>query len=216
MYTERENGRKGVRGMDRKREDRRSAYSKKVIRESLLALMKEKPLNKITVREICEKADVNRSTFYSYHADIYDLYRTILKEYFRCQHRVIAECKEILCDRPDITALTVADFTGFFRIYFTIVLENKELYRFIFNRNADAAIHVNMRKLLYRELVDMLPDSTPEKIRDAFYASFIFVSGGVTFLLMEWLNNDCRMPADTLAKRAAYFCNGVFNGYRAE
>ena len=73
-----------------------------------------------------------------------------------------------------------------------------------------------MRKLFYRELTQLLPDSTPEKIRDAFYASFIFASGGVTFLLMEWLNNGCRMPPETLARRAAYFCNGVFNGYRTE
>ena len=118
--------------------------------------------------------------------------------------------------RPDITALTVADFTEYFLVYFSIALENRELFRFIFNQNSDAAIHVNMRKLLYRELVAMLPDNTPEKIRDAFFASFIFVSGGVTFLMMEWLNNGCRMPVETLARRAAYFCNGVFNGYRAE
>ena len=201
--------------MEKKREDRRSAYSKKAIRQSLLALMEDKPLNKITVREICERAQVNRSTFYAYHADIYDLYRTILKEYFRCQHRIIEDGKALLRSRPDITALTVADFTDYFMVYFSIALENRELFRFVFNQNADAAIHVNMRKLLYRELVALLPEHTPEKIRDAFFASFIFVSGGVTFLMMEWLNNGCRMPVETLARRAAYFCNGVFNGYRA-
>ena len=200
--------------METKREDRRTAYSKKVIRESLLALMQEKPLNKITVREICEKADVNRSTFYSYYMDIYDLYRSILKDFFRCQHRIIRECSSTLVSRPDITDLSVTDFTDFYLVYFSIVMENRELFRFVFNQNSDASIHVNMRKLFYRELAKLLPDSTPEKIRGAFYASFIFASGGVTFLLMEWLNNGCRMPVETLARRAAYFSNGVFNGYR--
>ena len=200
--------------MDKKRENRRSAYSKKVIRESLLELMQEKPLNKITVREICEKADVNRSTFYSYYMDIYDLHSAILKEYFRCQHRIINECKSILDSRPDITALTVADFNDFFLAYFTIVLDNRELFRFVFNRNSETAIHVNMRKLFYRELIPLLPEDTPEKIREAFFASFIFASGGVTFLIMEWLNSNCHMPVEMLAKRAAYFSNGVFNGYQ--
>ena len=167
------------------------------------------------MREICEKADVNRSTFYAYYMDIYDLHRAILKEYFRCQHRIIRECKSILSNRPDITALTVADFNDFYLVYFTTVLDNRDLFRFVFNRNSDASIHVNMRKLFYRELVGLLPDSTPEKIRDAFYASFIFVSGGVTFLIMDWLDNGCRMPVETLAKRAAYFSNGVFNGYQS-
>ena len=201
--------------MDKKREDRRTAYSKKVIRESLLALMQEKPLNKITVREICDKADVNRSTFYSYYMDIYDLHRAILKEFFRCQHRIIRECSSILVSRPDITDLSVSDFYDFYRVYFSIVLDNRDLFKFIFNQNSDASIHVNMRKLFYRELVKLLPEETPEKIRGAFYASFIFASGGVTFLLMEWLNNGCRMPVETLSKRAAYFSNGVFNGYHA-
>ena len=201
--------------MEKKREDRRSVYSKRVIRESLLALMRDKPLNKITVRELCEKADVNRSTFYAYYEDIYDLHRAILKDYFHCQHRIIEEIKRLLRDRPDITALTVTDFYAFFLAYFGIVEANKELFTFIYNQNADSSIYVNMRKLFYRQLTQMLPEDTPEKIREAFFASFIFVSGGVTFLLMEWLNTDCRMPVETLAKRAAYFNNGVFNGYRA-
>ena len=201
--------------MEKKREDRRTAYSKKAIRESLLSLMRDKPLNKITVREICERADVNRSTFYAYYEDIYDLHRAILKEYFHCQHRIIEEGKRLLRAHPDITALTVADFYDFFLLYFGIVMENRELFTFVFNQNSDSSIHVNMRKLFYRQLIGLLPEDTPEKIRDAFYASFIFVSGGVTFLLMEWLNGGCRMPVETLAKRAAYFNNGVFNGYRA-
>lgn len=202
--------------MEKKREDRRTAYSKKAIRESLLSLMRDKPLNKITVREICERADVNRSTFYAYYEDIYDLHRMILKDYFHCQHRVIEEGKRLLRSRPDITALTVADFYDFFLVYFGIVMENRELFTFVFNQNSDSSIHVNMRKLFYRQLIGMLPENTPDKIRDAFFASFIFVSGGVTFLLMEWLNGGCRMPVETLAKRAAYFNNGVFNGYKAE
>ena len=109
----------------------------------------------------------------------------------------------------------MADFYDFYFYYFTMVSENRELFRYVFNQNTDASIHVNMRKLFYRELVKLLPEETPEKIRSAFFASFIFASGGVTFLLMEWLNNGCRMPVETLAKRAAYFSNGVFNGYRA-
>ena len=201
--------------MATKREDRRSAYSKRVIRESLLALMQDRPLNKITVRELCEKADVNRSTFYAYYQDIYDLHRAILKDYFHCQHRIIEEGKRLLRDRPDITALSVTDFYEFFLTYFGIVAENKELFTFIFNQNTNSSIHVNMRKLFYRQLTQMLPPDTPEKIREAFFASFIFVSGGVTFLLMEWLKGGCRMPVETLAKRAAYFNNGVFNGYDA-
>ena len=43
--------------------DRRTKYTKSVIREALFDLLKEKPLAKVTVTDICKLADINRSTF---------------------------------------------------------------------------------------------------------------------------------------------------------
>jgi len=62
---------------DVQNENRRVKYSKRLIQESLLELLQEKPLEKITVKELCEKADVNRGTFYRYYEDIFDLFHTI-------------------------------------------------------------------------------------------------------------------------------------------
>ena len=46
-------------------ENRKTQYTKSVIRESFLSLLREKPVEKITVTELCAKADINRSTFYA-------------------------------------------------------------------------------------------------------------------------------------------------------
>ena len=53
--------------------DARVRYTKSVIRECFLELHSQKPVEKITVMELCEKADINRATFYKYYRDIYDL-----------------------------------------------------------------------------------------------------------------------------------------------
>ncbi len=53
--------------------DARVRYTKSVIRESFLELHSQKPVEKITVMELCERADINRATFYKYYRDIYDL-----------------------------------------------------------------------------------------------------------------------------------------------
>lgn len=53
--------------------DARSRYTKHIIQSIFLDLLKEKPISKITVKEICEKADINRGTFYRHYEDIYDL-----------------------------------------------------------------------------------------------------------------------------------------------
>lgn len=49
------------------KESRKTKYTKMVIHQSLLELLKRKPLNKITVKELTELADINRSTFYRYY-----------------------------------------------------------------------------------------------------------------------------------------------------
>ena len=54
-------------------ESRKTQYTKSVIRESFLSLLQEKPVEKITVTQLCAKADINRSTFYAHYLDVYDL-----------------------------------------------------------------------------------------------------------------------------------------------
>jgi len=46
--------------------DARTRYTLKVIEKSLITLLKEKPMNKITVKELCELAEINRATFYTH------------------------------------------------------------------------------------------------------------------------------------------------------
>lgn len=53
--------------------DMRVVKSKKCITEAFLEIRAKKELRKITVKEVCEKALVNKSTFYSHYNDIFDL-----------------------------------------------------------------------------------------------------------------------------------------------
>ena len=52
--------------MVEKKTDRRILKTKRALRESLLYLLKEQPIQKISVSRLCEKSDINRSTFYTY------------------------------------------------------------------------------------------------------------------------------------------------------
>lgn len=51
--------------------DARVRYTRRVIQEALLTLLEQKPLNKITVTELCALAQINRATFYAHYADCY-------------------------------------------------------------------------------------------------------------------------------------------------
>ena len=62
-------------------ENRRSKITRRVFRESLTELMLEKGMQKISVNEICKRADMNRSTFYAHYEDQFDLLREIEDEF---------------------------------------------------------------------------------------------------------------------------------------
>lgn len=67
--------------MTNRKTDARVRYTKSVIRDSFLTLLKKKPLDKITVTELCRMAEINRATFYSHYTDCYDLYSSIEDEF---------------------------------------------------------------------------------------------------------------------------------------
>lgn len=69
--------------------DRRKKYTRMVLKESFLELLQENPLSAITVKGICELADINRSTFYAHYRDQFDLLETI-------ENDIITDMKEYL------------------------------------------------------------------------------------------------------------------------
>ena len=63
-------------------EDRRIKKTKKALRKSLFKLLEEKNISQITVTELALAADINRSTFYIYYDDVYDMMDKIQEEIY--------------------------------------------------------------------------------------------------------------------------------------
>ena len=61
-----------------------SSFTKKAIVESFLKLLKEKPVEKITIKDIVEDCGINRNTFYYHFDDIPSLMEEILREETEC------------------------------------------------------------------------------------------------------------------------------------
>src|SRR5699024_12575379 len=61
--------------------DRRKKDSQMVLKQRLMELLKEKQMSKITVKEICALADVNRSTLYAHYTNHFDLLIQIENEF---------------------------------------------------------------------------------------------------------------------------------------
>ena len=63
-----------------KREDRRTRYTKQVIREAFFQLLREKGFAKMSVADICRIAEINRGTFYLHYVDKFDLLDAMIDE----------------------------------------------------------------------------------------------------------------------------------------
>lgn len=63
-------------------ENLRVKLTKQMVENALLQLLQEKRLEKITVLELCERAQINRTTFYKYYGSPYDVLEIIIEDFF--------------------------------------------------------------------------------------------------------------------------------------
>ena len=110
--------------------DARVKYTKMVLKKALLELMQRKPINKITVKEVCERAELNRATFYAHYSDCFDPLESIEEDLFGQFERSMQDYVQSF----DIARLV----DGLYRI----VQENEEVCRvLLFGRRSTELIH---------------------------------------------------------------------------
>ena len=108
--------------------DARVRYTKMMLKQALLDLMQHKPVNKITVKEVCARAEVNRATFYAHYSDCFDLLACMEDELFA----QFEQSMQRYVQSFDITAL--AD--GLYRI----IQKNEAVCRVLLFRRHSAAL----------------------------------------------------------------------------
>ena len=91
--------------------DRRAKMTRELLKQSLIELMKDRPIHEISIKKICETADINRSTFYHHYDSQYELFNEILNDVSHEIAQIVAKhqtsivwLEEILCE-----ALTYVD-----------------------------------------------------------------------------------------------------------
>ena len=62
------------------KEDQRSRLSKKILKDAFLELVKQKSFYDINVKELCDRAGINRSTFYRHYDNTADILEEILSD----------------------------------------------------------------------------------------------------------------------------------------
>ncbi len=86
--------------------DRRTRYTRQIIRDTLLELMGEKGFNHVTVTEVCRRAELNRGTFYLHYLDLNDVLDDILTE---LMSETTCALDHVLCPNRQCTTYPFCD-----------------------------------------------------------------------------------------------------------
>lgn len=123
--------------------DIRIEKTERAIRNAFLEIRAAKPLEKITIKELCALACINKSTFYSHYADIYALSEKLESETITTVIRNISEQQESPFKNPDI----------FTRNLYMALIANKSLINILFSGTEKSrlgdCIEAEMKRLLY-------------------------------------------------------------------
>lgn len=117
------------REMPTKRMDARKRYTQMILKKSLLTLLQGKPINKITVKEVCDLAELNRATFYAHYKDCFHLLEHI-------ENELIGTFAESL------KLVTSFDVSALIEAIYDLIEKNEEACRvLIFHNPTSSVIH---------------------------------------------------------------------------
>jgi len=173
-----------------KKENRKSRYTKMVIRESLMELMKEKSILSISVKDICDLADISRSTFYDHYKDQNDLLKQIEEEILVYFEDMLNKYK----DKP-----TKKDTGQMVEEMMTYIANNGKTIHALLSENGDIGFQ---KKLLYHFIVhNQITKYFSEKQNDETMPYYsVFLVHGAIGLIQYWLKDNMAMPVPQLTK----------------
>jgi AcrR family transcriptional regulator len=175
--------------------DRRVKYTKRVIKESFLSLLEDKDISNITVKELCEVADVNRGTFYRYYVDIYDLLKKIEDEF-------IDEIKNS-SSMINMSEHTIYSFT---KGILDIFEKNKRLVKILFNADSNIYFLDDVLEIAYEKCISSWENNNNSSDPNELENSVVFIFNGALGVINYWIKNDFNTSSSVLAKYIQKSC----------
>lgn len=161
--------------------DRRTKYTKTVIRQALFELLQEKPIAKITVTDICKLADINRSTFYSYYEDVYALLTQIQNDLFE-------------------NVVFTLSTSQWYEQLLKLVDENKDLFQILIGPHGDPSFIRQLFYLGYDNSMRIWQKNYPGASATLLDYSYAYLANGVIGILENWVCSGYEQTIDEVGE----------------
>lgn len=176
--------------------DRRVRKTRRILRQCLTTLLKEKKIQEITVREMAEMADINRGTFYLHYKDVYDLMEQI-------ENELMAELEEVL-DHHSVQDLMVQPSLIFKELY-PMVQKNSDIISLLMGQNGDLNFVNRLQAILRERFVKHWQNLNDWGDPDSLEAYSSFIVTGCIGVVQYWLDSGMREDPEHMAALTEHF-----------
>lgn len=157
--------------------DRRTQRTRRALRDALLSLLVEKGWDEMSVQDICDRADIGRSTFYLHFPSKEELLRGSLDDLRGALNSYADADENITGTRP----------LAFLHGLLDHLYEQKQLCRSIFGRRSAHTVQVRFREMVTKLIADNLAAHAPAGWpRDA---TVHYLAGALVELLAWWIDS---------------------------
>lgn len=172
--------------------------------KALIFLLEEKSFEYITVREICAKAGVNRSTFYLHYENTCDLLEETIKyvmdDFVSCfsvdEKSIAYQLAE--CELQDLFFVNNKYLTP----YLTYIKEHRRIFSAVLDNLSTFKSEVIFQRL-FDNIFNPILDRFHYPVDERKYVMMFYLNG-ITAIIEQWLKEDCKKSIDQLASLIQY------------
>lgn len=174
------------------KQDRRILKTKSEIKQALTELMDEKRFEAITVRDLTERANINRGTFYLHYQDKYDLLE-------QCEDEIIKNILENIHDlQVQDLEFIITDGKPFPFIIkiFEYIQENADFLRAVLGPNGDPSFQEKIKEMMIQNFffkLGNIPTTVPVEILTTY------ISSAHLGVIQYWINTGMKQSPEEMA-----------------
>ncbi len=174
--------------------NRRAQMTRLLLKTALIELMEKKPFNEITIKEICEQADLNRTTFYLHYTDQFALLSDVENEVYQ---KTLETLKNVT---PD------ADAPGMIEMFLQYIKSNASLFRILLFDAGSEGFRSRFIQNMLQSLRVNIPLSCAAEEEPYLLC---FLMQGSVHMIMEWIDRAFDMEPRQLTLLIFRACNRV-------
>ena len=177
--------------------NRRTIMTKRLLKTALIELMQETPINKITIKDICQQADLSRSTFYLHYTDQYALLNDLESEVITT---IMGQIRKIT---PDLDPLIICrEFTSYLHKEHTI-------FRTLLCQQENFHFQTKLIDELHKTSMELLTFSSEDNIRLSYKVDFI--THGALSIFRNWILHGFDMTEEEISELVFDLCCQAFD-----